>query len=170
MEDLEKALVGGDYSCIANACMTIPPLREEMLGLMFSTISLECGRLSQDTSCTLRKMSVSELKAFSWNKIITQLEMFAPTLLKLLQVVTSCNDRRNKLKKGDAHNPGVCMAVAVLLKERCMHVSGLQSLVSLLLYVSHANKVVSQLHVHNYIGVFKYMRACILRCTIGSTS
>ena len=89
-------------------------------------------------------MSIVQLKAFSWNEFVTPLKGLAPILLKLLQVVASSNDHRNNLKKGDAHNPGICMAVAVLLKERCMHVSGLQSVVSLLLYMSSANKVVNR--------------------------
>ena len=61
---------------------------------------------------------------FSWDQ---ELRKNAPTLLKLLYLLVSQSDNRNKVKKGDKHNPGVCMAVGLLLKERNMAMSGLQT-------------------------------------------
>ncbi len=40
-----------------------------------------------------------------------------PSFVSLVTVVRH-TDSRNTRKKGSVHNPGVCMATAVLLKER----------------------------------------------------
>ena len=52
------------------------------------------------------------------------------------------------------HYPGLCMSVAILLKERNREMSGLQYIVSLLLYSSHVDKQVSDrnalMHVDNH--------------------
>ena len=52
------------------------------------------------------------------------------------------NDHRNKQKCGAAHYPGICMAVAVILNERSQKMAGIQSLVSMILFASHAEKQV----------------------------
>ena len=51
-------------------------------------------------------------------------------------------DHRNRSKSGRAHQPGICMAAAVVLKERNQKMTGVQSLVSLMLFASHVDKQV----------------------------
>lgn len=54
----------------------------------------------------------------------------------------SHTDHRNDMKLGEIHQPAICMAVAILLKERNQEMVGLQTCVSLLLYISRAQKQV----------------------------
>lgn len=53
------------------------------------------------------------------------------------------NDARNMQKRDTAHYPGICFAVAVILKERSREMCGLQSFVSLLLMASGVEKKVT---------------------------
>ena len=62
--------------------------------------------------------------------------------LNLFTTITSFNDHRNKIKAGDFHLPGICSAVAVLIKERNREMCGLQSVISLLMYACHCDKQV----------------------------
>ena len=73
---------------------------------------------------------------------MSELEEKAPLLLQIFQLIMSANDHRNQHKGGDQHYPGICMAMEVLLKERNREICGVQSVLSLLLFFSHAeNKV-----------------------------
>ena len=78
----------------------------------------------------------------------------APTLLRLLSTIVQHNDHRNTSKRGDRHNPGISMAMAVLLKERNREMCGLQSLIVLLLFKGQAHKKASECVV-GCIGVDK---------------
>ena len=69
-------------------------------------------------------------------QIIEDLKSKAPTLLQLVTSVVSVNDHRNTSKVGNSHHPGICAAFAVLLKERNREMCGLQSIVSVLMYVN----------------------------------
>lgn len=77
----------------------------------------------------------------SWDAFIIELQSKVPTLLLILLTLVSFNDSRNA-KVGATHFPGVCAAVAVLLKERNREMCGFQSLVSALLYACHSEKQV----------------------------
>ena len=56
--------------------------------------------------------------------------------------MVSMNDHRNQHKGGVQHYPGICMAMEVLLKDRNREICGVQSVLSLLLFFSHAEKKV----------------------------
>lgn len=87
-------------------------------------------------------MPQSLLAEFSWTVLVEVLQKKAPTFFQILSTIASHGDHRNKMKVGDAHNPGICMAAAVILKERNREMNGVQSLLSLLLFTSHVNKQV----------------------------
>ena len=72
---------------------------------------------------------LSDFETNCWDTFISELESRAPTLLHIMLTLVSFNDRRNKIKVGASHHPGVCAAVAILLKERSKNMCGLQSLV-----------------------------------------
>lgn len=76
----------------------------------------------------------------------------ALVLLKLLSHLVSRTDNRNK-KKGERHNPGICMAVGALLKERNREMKGIQTFISLVLFSSRvSHKVCANSHsAVNYI-------------------
>ena len=67
--------------------------------------------------------------------MVYELEKHAPMVLRIVSCLVTRTDGRNKTKKGTAHQPGICTAVAVILKERNREMCGLQSLqISLLMY------------------------------------
>lgn len=86
---------------------------------------------------------------------MSELEQKAPLLLQIMSSIVSTNDHRNQHKVGVKHYPGICMATGVLLKERNREICGIQSLLSLLLFLSHAEKKVKYYHtkciMHAYI-------------------
>lgn len=145
LEPLWRALGDGDILSVATAAQKIDLLWKEILKLVMVQVSSECSSLCQKapSASLLRSMSVAEMEQLEWATITSEIRRMAPTLHELLITVASSNDHRNKIKCGSAHNPGICMAVSILLKERCMHINGLQSIISLLLYTSNTNKVVS---------------------------
>ena len=79
---------------------------------------------------------------FTWNVLVEDLKERAPTFFRVLSMVASHSDHRNKSKAGNAHNPGISMAAAVILKERNREMNGIQSLVSLIMFATHVNKQV----------------------------
>ena len=44
--------------------------------------------------------------------------------------IVTANDKRKQTAVPGSHNPGLCMAVAILLKERNREMCGLQSIIS----------------------------------------
>ena len=72
--------------------------------------------------------------------LISELQTRAPFLFKLLSKIVIHSDKRNQHKHGTVHHPGICVAVATILKERNKSMVGLQTLVSLLLFESHVQK------------------------------
>lgn len=88
---------------------------------------------------------MNQLEEFKWDGFVEELRNKTPLLLQLILTVTMHNDHRNQLKSGKVHFPGICMAVAILLKERSQRMTGVQSLISLILFSSHVDKYVSSL-------------------------
>ena len=119
-------------------------LRELLFLLFLDEVNSECSRLCQHKPepSLFRKIPTSKFGEFTWKVLADELRVKAPTLLRVLSTVASRNDHRNKKKVGDAHHPGICMAAAVVLKERNREMNGLQSLVSLTMFATHANKQV----------------------------
>ena len=114
-----------------------------MFLLFCNLVNTECSKLCQRSDQpTFRKVPVSDYAAFQWEQFIDELRSKAPTLLQLFRTITSPNDHRNKHKSGSAHYPSIVMAAAILLKERNREMGGIQPLLSLLLFASHAEKQV----------------------------
>ena len=124
--------------------MGIEGLREAVFTYFVQTLSDECSSLCRMTEggSLFRSISVTALASNSWEAFICELESKAPTLLHTLLTLVCVNDGRNTKKVGASHFPGVCAAIAVLLKERSREMCGLQSLVSVLMYACHCEKQV----------------------------
>lgn len=139
-----EALITGVGQDIASALLSTK-LRDSILVFLLEILSSECSALCQtgDSSSIFRRISITALKGHWWENFITELSSKAPTLLHILLTLVSFNDQRNSNKVGAAHYPGVCTAVAILLKERNKNMSGLQSLVSALMYACHCEKQVN---------------------------
>ena len=71
---------------------------------------------------------------------MNELESTAQLLLRLMLLIVSHSDHRNKEKRRARHYPGMCMAIATLLKERNREMSGVQTPISLSLFSSHVQK------------------------------
>ena len=70
------------------------------------------------------------MQCATFNKCVEELKLKAPTLLDMVLTLAS-NDGRNKRKSGAAHYPGVCTAIAVILKEWNREMFSVQMLPSL---------------------------------------
>ena len=101
------------------------------MGIFKQKIGSECGALCQRLSDSLfRSIPVTELSGFTWESLILHLKVKAPTLFEMFTSIVSYSDHRNSIKTGFKHYPGICAAVAVLLKERNREMCGVQSIVS----------------------------------------
>lgn len=131
-------LVGGDASSTAAAMMEIQSVEEAVLKIFLGRINAECSTLCKkhsDSRSQFRNVPVTKLAEFTWGALVTELEAKAPTLFELLTTIVSFSDHRNKDKTGSRHHPGICVAVAMLLKERNREMCTVQSIVSILMYL-----------------------------------
>lgn len=142
---------------VAEAIMKHKELADLVLQHFLDKIHSECSTLCQRSSIPhspFRRITIDKFDTFQWKSCIEHLSLKAPTLLHLLSTIVSHSDHRNAKKVQSAHYPGICMTVAVLLKERNREMCGVQSLISLLLYSSHIEKQVVKIniaHVINYL-------------------
>ena len=145
-----KTLVGGHVPSIAEAIVKHDSLAEMLFELYVDKISQECGSLCYRTQelnalSPFRKIPVDQVATFQWVSLIRHLSAKAPHLLSLFSAIVSHSDYRNKKKADSVHHPSICMATAILLKERNKEMCGVQSLISTLLYSSHVEKQVCAL-------------------------
>ena len=109
-------------------------------------ISKECCTLCErkDSSVSLfRSIPVTAIANNKWKDFIEELQSKAPLLLQVFTSVVSAHDHHNTNKVGSVHYPGICAAIAILLKERSREMCGLQSIVSALMYSGHCEKQVN---------------------------
>jgi len=92
---LAKALAGGHLPSIAKAAFSVPELRELLLDKFITLLNDECSALCRKSN---DPPSVGELVER------------APTMLRLLTFLVNRSDHRNKHKRGDKHNRGICVA------------------------------------------------------------
>lgn len=138
-----RQLLGGHAPSIAKAVMAMEDVKESLHQLVLKTINDECNTICQrKNASTFRKMTMDQVVDFKWTLLIDELTAKAPLLFSVLSSIATYSDHRNITKTGAAHNPGICMAAAVILKERNREICGLQSLLSLLLYSCHSEKKV----------------------------
>ena len=144
-----RALTGGNITSFAKAVMSQNGIRKEILELVLHDLESECASLCKRSAPSrFRKMGLQEMiDDFQWERLMSDLRTHAPLLLRILTSIVSTNDHRNKNKAGAAHYPGICMAMAVILKERNREMCGIQSLVSLLLFSTHVEKKVCSMFI-----------------------
>ena len=158
LNKIGRAVAGGNPVSIARAVHEHGSIRELLRKKFMNEIDVECSALCKhtlpntNTPSLFRKINVQEMAAFSWGKCIRELQSTAPVLLQLLLGIVSHSDHRNQEKLGEQHYPGICMAVATLLKERNRQMSGIQTFLFPVLFSSLVEKQVSQC---------KYLHMCI---------
>ena len=118
-------------------------VKDAIFTTFLESIHQECSVLCQAAiTSKLRNFPADALASFKWDDFIEELRSKSPLLLKVLTCIAVRNDHRNKKEVGSAHFAGIVTGAAVLLKERNTHVSGVQSLVSMLMYSCHCEKQV----------------------------
>lgn len=135
---------------VADAIIEESDLCEMVFERIADKINSECFRVCQLTKplSPFRKIDVSKCSSFQWKVLVEDLSQKAPTLLKILSSIVV--DKRKKAAVTSTHHPSLCMAAAILLKERSREMCGLQSIISLLLYSSHVDKQVSNVPITIY--------------------
>ena len=144
-----RNLLGGHAPSIAKAVMAMSDVRESLFSLFLHSINEECNNLcrrSPESISLFRKMPLSQIVDFNWSALVSELQSRAPLLYKALSSIAAHSDPRNKSKVGAAHYPGICMAAAVILKERNREMCGVQSVLSLLMYSCHCEKKVQSVN------------------------
>ena len=143
LKKVAKALAGGNTQSICRAVFSNPRLREEAVARVSRIVDDECAVLCSKNPVSLfRSMTLEQAENFSWTQAIAELKTKAPILYHILDLAVTHSSRRNKQKKGERQFSGLCMSVAILLKERNRMMCGIQSYVSSALFSSHVQKKV----------------------------
>ncbi len=144
LQNVGRALAGGDPRSIAKAVLSEAATRQHVLNRVFQEIGEECARVCRRQPVSVfRKVTSVRMETFSWDWFSKELETVCPILFHIFETVVTYSDHRNSRKKGVAHHPGMCLAAAILLKERNREMVGVQSILSLVLFNSRVAKNVS---------------------------
>ena len=146
LHKIARALAGGCLETVARAVFAHTALRNLLLGKVVHLVSEECAALCRKSSGSeqvslFRKMPLSALQEFKWAACVKELEDKCLFLYRLFTTIVGHNDHCNMAKCGSNHVPGVCMCIAVLLKERNREMTGIQTYVSLALFNRVQKKV-----------------------------
>lgn len=114
------------------------------------TVIHECAHLgSTKTPSILLKKSRADVANFDWKSLVSEWENRAPTLLLMLSA--ACDKHWSRMQQTVSPHivPPLCMGGAVLMKCRNKHMSGVQTIISILLNAGHVS---SQVHKRRYCG------------------
>lgn len=112
-----------------------PQLKTATITEVLKVIRLECASLCEKRNPSiLREKSKEALTTFQPKTLLRELKRRAPTLLSILQAAA------RPARKPDSNPIVVCMATAVLLKQRSQQMCLLQSIIAMILYAGHAAK------------------------------
>ena len=134
---LGKAVARGGRYAIVEECMHQPTLRKYVLKKGGVLLRRELTSMCSDaTASVLRSKEISDLREFTWDKLIHELQRNSPILLNILESATlTCKPRANR-------DAVICMCAAILLKHRFAQMCLVQKIVSLILYAGHSGKKV----------------------------
>ncbi len=120
---------------MAVECLKDPATRKYLLKRIGVLVRNELISMCSDsTSSILRGQCVSELRDFSWEKLLTELEANAPVFLSILREST----RTRRPRPNRDAMMGMC--ATMLLKHRFSKMSLVQRVLSLILYAGHSGK------------------------------
>ena len=145
LQKLGRTLKGGNIPSIAKAVFAHEELRKYMTTKFLDMITTECSvlcRKDPKNPSPFRRIDIDNLSEFTLESFIQEMEAHAPTLFQIASVIARHNDHKNEVKKGSQHHPGICMATAILLKERNREMCGLQNVLSVSLFSSRVQKKV----------------------------
>lgn len=133
-----KAIARGRRQTVAIECLREKRTRVYLLKRIGVALRNELRVMcSESTNSILSNQSVSELKDFTWNKLLSELEKYAPTFLMILRESTHTRRPRHN------RNAVIGMCAALILKLRFSKMCLVQKIMSLILYGGHSGKQVS---------------------------
>ena len=144
-----------------------PDIREGAVSKVTSTIGDGCvKRMHSQCHCSTicpssRPRASRGLRPF-WNSAPRRQLYTTSSIIRLSHEAWSC---RNKHKRGDAQYPGLCTAVAILLKECNREMCGVQSYISSALFSTKIHKVC--VFVCMYVCVYVCVCVCVYVCVNG---
>lgn len=110
-----------------------PALKEAALNEICKDLRRECSLLCSRSLFT--KTNIKNITSFDLKKVITLVEKKAPTFFRFM-----CATSRSPGSKRPLNYSAVCMAIAIILKQRYTRASLFQKIVSSILYAGHAAK------------------------------
>lgn len=130
-----RPLARGSRCAFAKKCLSDRTIRSFIVKGLGRSLRHELAQVcSDETISILRNKDSSSLEEFSWEKLLKEVKVVAPTLLKFLQ---SCTTTRKPRKNQDTI---IGVLVAIMCKHRRPVSSLFQQLMSLILYSGHASK------------------------------
>lgn len=141
LHKIGRTLAGGHIPSITKSVFANPSLRELLVEKVVQAAGNECASLcsrSAQSVSLFHCLLLDQSDTFAWKECISELEK-CPILFTH---IISHTDHRNASKRGEKHYPGICMATAVLLKERNREMTGIQAFLSLVLLSSRVEKKV----------------------------
>ena len=152
LQKIGRVLKGGCISSIAKAIFAHEGLRKCMIMKVLNLATTECSVLCRKDKHNppFRHIVIDSLGEFRLESFIEKLRSHAPTLFQIASVIVQHNDHKNDIKKDSRHHPGICMATAILLKERNREMCGLQSIISVGLFNSQVQKKVNKVLIYSW--------------------
>ena len=147
-----KCIVRGHKKGLVDQCFGDVVIHNYVMKKLKRTLRAEVKCMcSSKVDSMLQKRSYNELKSFKWQKLISELEVNAPTLLSILNACTTGTQqpRENRVSV-------VGMCCAMILKLHYSRVSLLvQKIIATILQAGHCNKqVFSVISVIIFITLF----------------
>ena len=151
LQNLHQALDGGNIQSIAKAALSHSSLRDQLVEGVIQILDNECsvlGSASAQSISLFQRVPIDNVESLSSKEAVSELQKKSPILFRLFKMIVGHSDHRNLHKSGESHYPGMCMATAILLKERNTRMGGIQSFLSLILFICRVSKKVSVLCVY----------------------
>ncbi len=137
-----KNLARKRIRAFAKAVLRHPQLSQTVIQEVANRVRNECAHLgSTKTPSILLKKSRADVASFDWKSLVSEWENRAPTLLLMLSAACDKYWSRTQPTVSPQCVPPLCMVGAVLMKCRNKHLSGVQTVISILL---NAGRVSSQ--------------------------
>ncbi len=104
-----QAIAACDCPSVAEAVMSEPSLRREVLIRIARALDDECSNICSTTPplSLFRRFPLFERESFSYSNCIKELKTNCPILYHLLWTLVRRSDRRNTVKRASQHYPGM---------------------------------------------------------------
>jgi len=132
-------------------------LRDEVLQNVCSAIQSECKSLCKvapGRTSLLRKVSVPDMKTFTWQRLFLFFSKHAPILLAIVKAAMQ------KSPKGEFNTAAAGMAIAIMLNARNKFLCHTQAVLSVFLHHSGANKSVRLCTLYSCMHACMIIRHC----------